>query len=156
MSCQCQCPVTVTAPAKSGVSWPHPWAGGPMGKRTRHPGQPRKGCEYYTVERLLATLTHSKTFQAVCRLWGRGAAGPLCSGWIWHVPEVDGGENAPGAVLGQQSTLRSKHTPQSHGIDLSQGWYDLALATNVEARRRGLRDDLLLSGSISGPPPSSG
>lgn len=106
-----------------------------MGERTSHLGQPRKGWEYYKVERLLATLTHLKTFQAVCRLWGRGAAGPLRSGWIWHVPEVYGGENAPGAVLGQQSTLRSKNVAQSRGIDLSQGWYNLALATNVEARR---------------------
>lgn len=77
MSCQSQCQGTVPAPAKSRVSRPHPWAGGPVGERTSHPGQPRKGCEYYTVERLLATLTHLKTFHAVCRLWGRGAAGPL-------------------------------------------------------------------------------
>lgn len=103
-----------------------------MGERTSHAGQPRKGCEYYTVERLLATLTRLKTFQAVCRLWGRGAAETLRSRWIWHVPEVYRGENAPRAVLGQRSTLRSKHAPQSHGIDLSQGWYDLVFATNVE------------------------
>jgi len=60
-----QCRVTVPAPAKSRVSWPHPWAGGPVGERSSYPGQPRKGREYYTAERLLVTLTCSQTFQAV-------------------------------------------------------------------------------------------
>lgn len=93
------------------------------------------------------TLTHSQTFEAVC--------GERCSSDLFTrdgfgtFPKYRG-ENTPGAVLGQQSTFIPKHTSRSHSISLSQGWYDLVLAANTEARQRGLREDLLLCGSISG------
>lgn len=51
-------PVPVPVSAKSRVSQPHPQAAGPVGERTSHLQQPREGWEYYTGERLLATLTH--------------------------------------------------------------------------------------------------
>lgn len=119
-----------------------------VGERTSQPRQPKKGCEYYTVGRQRSHTCRRLRLFAGCG--GEVQQGPLHSGWIRHVPEVYRGENTPGAVLGQQSTFIPKHIPRSHSISLSQGWYDLVLATNTEGRQRGLREDLLLSGSISG------